>query len=50
MLNGQDLTAELDRLRKDRINTIYEIERYKRKISLAIVFALFGFALAIGII
>ncbi len=48
-MNGQDLTAELDRLRKDKINSIYEIERYKRRISFAIVFALFGLALAIGI-
>jgi hypothetical protein len=49
-LNGQDLTAELDRLRKEKVQTIFEIERYKKRISLAIVLALFGFAMAIGMI
>ena len=49
-LNGQDLTNELERLRKERIATIYKIEGYKKRISTAIVFALFGFALAIAMI
>ena len=47
---GQDLTLELDRLRKEKIASIYEIERYKKRISLAIVFAMVGFAVAIGMI
>lgn len=49
-LNGQDLTIELDRLRKEKIAAIFQIEKYKKRISLAIVFALFGFAVAIGMI
>ena len=50
ILNGQDLTNELERLRKERIATIYKIEGYKKRISIAIVFAIFGFALAIAMI
>ena len=50
ILNGQDLTVELERLRKEKISTIYKIEAYKKRISLAIVFALFGFALAIAMV
>lgn len=50
ILNGEDLTNELERLRKERIATIYKIEGYKKRISVAIVFALFGFALAIAMI
>ena len=51
--NGQataEISSELDRLRKEKIATIYEIERYKKRISLAIVFALIGFAVGIGMI
>lgn len=47
---GQDLTIELDRLRKEKIAAIFEIEKYKKRISFAIVFALFGLAVAIGMI
>ena len=50
ILNGQDLTLELERLRKEKISTIYKIEAYKKRISLAIVFALFGFAVAIAMV
>ena len=50
ILNGQDLTIELERLRKEKIATIYKIEGYKKRISLAIVFALFGFAVAIAMV
>ena len=47
---GQDLTLELDRLRKEKIDSIFEIEKYKKRISLAIVFAIVGFAVAIAMI
>ena len=50
ILNGQDLTLELDRLRKEKVASIYEIERYKKRISLAIVFAMVGFAVAIAMV
>ena len=46
----QDLVAELERLRKEKIASIYEAEKYKKKISLAIVLAIFGFSVAIGMI
>ena len=47
---GQDLTLELDRLRKEKIDSIFELEKYKKRISLAIVFAIVGFAVAITMI
>ena len=47
---GQDLTLELDRLRKEKIASIFEIEKYKKRISLAIFFAIVGFAVAIAMI
>ena len=50
LLNGQDLTAELDRLRKEKIATIYEIEKYKKRISFAIFLAILGFSVAVGMI
>ena len=47
---GQDLTLELDRLRKEKIDSVFEIEKYKKRISIAIVFAIVGFAVAITMI
>ena len=47
---NKDPDLELERLRKDKIASIYEIEKYKKRISLAIVLALIGFAVAIGMV
>jgi hypothetical protein len=50
MLNGQDLSTELDRLRRDKQASVYELRRYKKKISGSIVFAIIGFAVGLGMV
>ena len=43
-------SSELEKLRREKIAHIYEIERYKKRISSAIVLAIFGFAAAIAMV
>ena len=44
------LKEEIDRMREDKIKSIEEIELHKKRVTYAIVFGLFSFALAIGMI
>ena len=41
------LNRELDRLRKDKIESIYEIEHHKKRVTYAIMFGIFGIVVAI---
>ena len=44
------LKAEIDRMRKDKIKSIEEIEEHKKRVTYAIIFGLFCFVFAIGMI
>jgi hypothetical protein len=46
----QDELSELDRLKKEKLKTIYEIERYKKLITYAIVISLLSFLLAVTMV
>ena len=50
MVTFESVNKELDRLRKDKISSLYEIERHKKRVTYAIMFGIFGLVSAICMI
>ena len=45
-----DAAGEVDRLKRDRVRAFLEIERYKKIVTYALIFAIFSFVVAIVVV